>query len=138
VTYRLATQADVPLLAELNHQLIRDEGHRNPMTVQQLAERMSEWLQDESTAVLFETNEVVAYALYRTSNDSIYLRQLFVHRAHRRKGIGRQAMDILFREIWPKNERITVEVLTHNLAAISFWHAVGFSDYSIALEKLPG
>lgn len=108
------------------------------MTVQQLAERMSKWLQDEYTAVLFETNEVVAYALYRISSDSIYLRQLFVHRAYRRKGIGRRTMDILFREIWPKNKRITVEVLTHNLTAISFSRAVGFSDYSIALEKLPG
>ena len=29
LTLRRATDADAPLLAELNHQLIRDEGHRN-------------------------------------------------------------------------------------------------------------
>jgi hypothetical protein len=52
VTYRIATQADVPLLAELNHQLIRDEGHSNPMTVPQLAERMSNWIEGEYTAIL--------------------------------------------------------------------------------------
>ena len=137
MTYRLGTQADVPILAELNHQLIRDEGHRNPMTVPELAERMSKWLESEYTAVLFEMNEVVAYALYRNSSDSIYLRQFFVHRGHRRKRIGQRAMKILFEEIWPKNKRITVEVLTHNSAAINFWRSLGFADYCLALEKLP-
>jgi len=137
VTYRVATQADVPLLADLNHQLIRDEGHRNPMTVPELAERMSKWIDGEYTAILFEEDEIVAYALYRNSSDSIYLRQLFVSRAHRRKGVGRRVMNILFQEIWPKDRRITVDVLIHNSTAISFWRAVGFSDYSLALEKLP-
>ena len=137
MTYRTATQADVSLLAELNHQLIRDEGHRNPMTVSELGERMSKWIKGDYTAILFEENQIVAYALYRNSDDSIYLRQLFVHRAHRRQGIGRRAMNILFQKIWPKDRRITVDVLTHNSAAISFWRAVGFSDYSLTLEKMP-
>jgi hypothetical protein len=35
MTYRRATTNDCPRLAELNHQLIRDEGHRNRMTVPQ-------------------------------------------------------------------------------------------------------
>ena len=137
MTYRLATQADVLLLAELNHQLIRDEGHRNPMTVPELAERMGKWLEAEYTAVLFQIDEIVAYALFRNSDDSIYLRQFFVHRAHRRKGIGQRAMKILFQEVWPQDRRITVEVLIHNSAAISFWRSVGFADYSLALEKMP-
>ena len=136
MTYRLTTQADVPFLAELNHQLIRDEGHRNPMTVPELADRMRKWLESDYTAVLFETNEIVAYALYRNSGDSICLRQFFVHRNHRRKGIGKRAMKILFQEVWPKDKRITVEVLIHN-SAINFWRSVGFADYSLALEKLP-
>ena len=136
MTYRIANQADVPLLAELNHQLIRDEGHRNPMTISQLAERMSKWIEGEYTAILFEENEIVAYALYRNSSDSIYLRQLFVQRARRRKGLGRRAMHMLFQEIWPKGKRVTVEVLTHNFPAINFWRAVGFSNYSLTLEKL--
>jgi len=32
-SYREAMPADYPLLGSLNHQLIRDEGHRNPMNV---------------------------------------------------------------------------------------------------------
>ena len=38
--YRKATLDDDSLLAELNHQFIRDEGHRNPMTVSELENRM--------------------------------------------------------------------------------------------------
>lgn len=37
---RRATLADCALLAELNHQLIRDERHRNKMTVPELELRM--------------------------------------------------------------------------------------------------
>ena len=137
--YRIATQADVPLLAELNYQLIRDEGHRNLMTIPQLAERMGTWIESEYTAIIFEEeNEAVAYGLYRNSSDGIYLRQLFVQRDHRRRGIGRRAIHLLFNEIWAKDKRTTVEVLSHNAIALSFWRAVGFSDYSITLEKLPG
>jgi len=37
--YRLATPEDAALLAPLNQQLIRNEGHRNPMNLAQLTER---------------------------------------------------------------------------------------------------
>jgi hypothetical protein len=49
LTYQSATIADIPLLAEWNHQLIRDEGHRNPMGVAKLAERMSSWTNPRSS-----------------------------------------------------------------------------------------
>lgn len=45
--YRFATSGDAALLAELNYQLIRDEGHRIPMTVSELADRMRTWLKEE-------------------------------------------------------------------------------------------
>jgi hypothetical protein len=44
LNYRRATLNDCSLLAELNHQLIRDEGHRNKMTVPELEQRMRGWL----------------------------------------------------------------------------------------------
>ncbi len=47
MTFRPATNDDCPLLAELNHQLIRDEGHRNRMTVAELEQRMRGWLAGE-------------------------------------------------------------------------------------------
>ncbi|SRR5260221_1302443 len=138
MNYRRATENDCSLLAELNHQLICDEGHRNRMTVPELEQRMKDWLAKEYTAILFEVADVViAYALYREQPEDIYLRQLFVLRQQRRKGIGRQALDILRSKIWPKNKRRTVEVLVQNEAAVTFWRTMGFRDYCLALEIMP-
>jgi predicted acetyltransferase len=138
MNYRRATENDCSLLAELNHQLIRDEGHRNRMTVPELEQRMKDWLAKEYTAVLFEVDDsVIAYALYREQPEEIYLRQLFVIRQQRRKGIGRQAMEILRSKIWPKNKRLTVEVLVQNEAVVTFWRTMGFQDYCLALEIMP-
>ncbi len=139
MTFRLAQLNDCGLLAELNHQLLQDEGHRNRfMTVPQLEERMRGWLSTQYRAVIFEENgDVVAHALYREQPDEIYLRQLFVVRDRRRRGLGRRAVQILRSEIWPKNKRLTVDVLVHNKSAVAFWRAVGYKDYSLTLEMLP-
>jgi hypothetical protein len=68
--YRIATVADCQSLTEWNHQLIPDEGHRNPMDVPQLKERMREWLtKGRYTAIIFEENgERVAYAFVSNGN----------------------------------------------------------------------
>src|SRR5437867_1941286 len=122
MTFRPATLDDCALLAELNHQLIQDEGHRNRMTVPELEERMRGWLSDEYRAIIYEDRgEVVAYALFREQPEEIYLRQLFVGRNRRRQGIGRRAVEILRCEVWPRNKRLTVEVLVANSQAVSFW-----------------
>lgn len=137
--FRPATLEDCPLLAELNHQLIRDEGHRNPLTIPQLEQRMRSWLAGEYRAILYEeAGEVVAYALFKEEANEIYLRQLFVVRHKRRKGIGRRAQEILRTEVWPQGKRLTVEVLVSNEKAVAFWRAVGYRDYALRLEIMPG
>src|SRR5262245_34488262 len=125
MTFREATLTDSRRLAELNHQLIRDEGHRNPMTVPELEQRMKEWLSHEYRAVIFEDNDmIVAYALFREQPQEIYLRQLFVVRHRRSQGIGRRAVEILRTNIWPTSKRLTVDVLVTNPRAVNFWRAV--------------
>ena len=120
--HRRATLDDCARLAELNHQLIPDEGHRNRMTIPELAVRMREWLSSGYAAVIFETDkEVTAYALYREQPEEIYLRQFFVARSHRRQGVGRKAFEILRTKIWPVDKRLTVEVLVQNAPALAFW-----------------
>jgi GNAT superfamily N-acetyltransferase len=139
MNFRRATVNDCVLLAELNHQLLGDEGHRNRMTASALARRMSGWLAGEYAAVIFENaGAVVAYALYCDLPEEIYLRQFFVVRGQRRKGAGRQAFEILRTKIWPLGRRLTVEVLVQNSAAVAFWRSVGYQDYSLKLEILPG
>ena len=138
MTFRFATLDDCPQLAELNHQLIQDEGHGNRMTVPDLELRMREWLPGEYRAVIFEdAGEVVAYALFREREDEIYLRQLFVVRHRRGQGIGRRAVHFLRSEIWPRSKRLTVEVLVANERAVSFWRSVGYANYALSLEILP-
>jgi len=137
LSWREASSSDLGLLAEWNHQLIRDEGHRNPMTVDQLAQRMKGWLQSEYRAVVFSYEEPVGYALFRQEEGLIYLRQLFVRRDRRRAGIGRAAFAILRDQIWPRGVRLTVDVLCQNQAAIAFWRSVGYRDYCLTLEIMP-
>ncbi len=108
------------------------------MTVAELEQRMRGWLQAEYAAVIFEEiGEVVAYALYRDEPEELYLRQLFVVRNRRREGIGRKAIEILRTQIWPKDKRLTVSVLVSNTAAVAFWRAAGYRDYSLTLDILP-
>jgi GNAT superfamily N-acetyltransferase len=138
LTHRAATVEDSPALAVLNHALIRDEGHRNPMSVEQLKARMRGWLaSSEYRAVLFEQDgETVGYALYRETDTEIYLRQFFVVAERRRQGLGRQAMARLVSE-WPATKRRTVSVLSANARALAFWRAMGYVDYDVTLEMVP-
>lgn len=136
--FRLATDADTEMLAQWNHQLIQDEGHRNRMTLPELADRMRGWLAGEYKAILFTRDgNDVAYALFRESPSEIYLRHLFVHRDCRRQGVGRTAIGLLRSQIWPTDKRLTVEVLVVNEPAVAFWRAVGFVDYALTLEIVP-
>ena len=133
--FRYATQEDVGLLAEMNQQLICDEGHRSKMTLSQLEQRMSDFLRTEYMAVIVSSgNDDVGYALYREESEWVYLRQIFVKSKMRRKNIGCRMINWLRNEPWENFEKIRVEVLVGNLEGISFWHAVGFKDYCITME----
>lgn len=138
MTFRRATLNDCAMLAVFNHQLIQDEGHRNPMAVAELEQRMRGWLTEEYTGVIFEDpGGPVAYALFREDPESVYLRHFFVVRHRRREGIGRLAMEALRSQIWPSNKRLTVTVLTANAPAVAFWRATGYQDYCLTLEIRP-
>lgn len=141
LTHRQATLQDVELLTAMNRQLIEDEQHpRNIlMTMAQLQDRMHGFLSEDYRAVVFKHDgRPVAYALFRDRGESIYLRQFFVARDCRRQGLGREAIRILRERVWPCDRRLTVEVLVSNQRGCSFWRSVGYRDYSIELEILPG
>jgi GNAT superfamily N-acetyltransferase len=133
--HRAATARDVPCLARMNQQLIEDEGHRNPMNLAELESRMRSMIEGDYTATLFEWHgQLVAYALWREEPDWVYLRQFFVARDYRRRGIGLRAVRRLTCEIWTPGKRIRVDVLIGNQPALEFWRAAGFVDYLITLE----
>jgi len=121
----------------MNWQLIRDEGHRNPMTVADLTARMAGWLGGEYEVTLFEDGgPVVGYALYRREAEYTYLRQFYVLAEYRRRGVGRAALGWLRQHAWGGG-RVRVEVLVGNTSGIAFWRAVGFADYCLTLEWEP-
>ena len=109
------------------------------MTVPELAQRLKDWLASEYAAVIFEDGGVVvAYALYseQPRKKSICGNCLWCA-----TGVGRTSgvrpWKFCATQIWPKNKRLTVGVLVQNTAAVAFWRAVGYQDYSLTLEILP-
>jgi hypothetical protein len=61
---RKAEASEFAKLAKLNKELIEDERHPDPMTVEQLARRMREWLQGEYSCYVAEKDEE-AVAFYK-------------------------------------------------------------------------
>ncbi|HUT58935.1 MAG TPA: GNAT family N-acetyltransferase [Phycisphaerae bacterium] len=140
LTHRPATLDDVPLLARMNQQLVEDEDHPHRHKGSAWIERrMRGFLESDYQAVVFEAeSQPVAYALFRDeAPDRIYLRQFFVVRHLRRRGVGRRAIDILKKHIWPPDKNITVGVLCHNQPGLAFWRAVGFRDHCLNLRMRP-
>ena len=136
MVYRPCTTADAALLARLNQLLIRDEGHRNRMTLDQLEDRRRSWLGGQYEAVLFEDGSgPVGYALFARQPDHIYLRQFYVVSERRRQGIGRSAIEWLLANTWKGSPRIRLDVLTGNAQGIGFWKALGFAEYCITMER---
>ena len=85
---RRADLSDSQLLARLNHQLIRDEGHRNPMSLAKLETRMQCWLDDQYEAPIFSVEaETVGYVLTCTEAEHVYVRQFFILPEFRRRGL---------------------------------------------------
>jgi GNAT superfamily N-acetyltransferase len=140
LVFRAATDTDVPQLASWNQQLIADEGHDNAMSLEELVLRMRAWLTTEYQAVVFEEPAgpvPAAYALFRYAPEWIHLRQFFVARERRRRGIGRRAIALLRETVFPPDKAVIVEAMAWNHAALSFWRAVGFADRYVGLESRP-
>ena len=137
--YRDAIDADAPLLADINRQLIEHEWGGGGMSLERLEERIRRWIADrEYRALLFlENGATVAYALVSVSEESAYIRHFFVLPPHRGAGVGRRAIEILFREIIPPTARVTLDVLASNRDGHEFWRSVDFTDYAIRMERLP-
>jgi GNAT superfamily N-acetyltransferase len=140
LTFRVAAAADLPQLASWNRQLIEDEGHDNTMSLEELAVRMRSWLTTEYQALIFEDPAApapVAYALLRDTPEWVHLRQFFVARDRRRRGIGARAVALLRDSVFPPDKPVIVEAMAWNHPALSFWRAMGFADRYVGLESRP-
>jgi predicted acetyltransferase len=131
-----ANLVDSPKLAEMNYRLIRDEGHRNPMNKAQLTRRMRNWLKGEYQAFLFkEQGKIIGYCLCRKEEGFIYLRQFFILRNFRKKGLGKKAFKLLLKGYWSRSLFLQLDVLVGNKRGVEFWKSVGFKDYCLTMER---
>ena len=70
MTYRFATQDDIPVLAEMNERLARDENHRDRLTIASLQSRLTNWRAEGQRADVSEVDGTgVAYALISKTPD---------------------------------------------------------------------
>jgi len=137
---------DIHELASMNRMLLEDEGAENPMSVAQLEERLGGWLESGAyhAAVMHHNEEVVGYILYREEQDAydvsrknIYVRQFFIKRTYRRRGIGRAAFEQVVATQFPPGTTIVLEVLASNLQGRAFWERLGFQPYFTTYRRRP-
>ena len=123
------TASDAEKLAELNRQLIEDEQSDNRMTLPELVDRMRGFLDADYYAYFFlEGGETAGYALVRTSDEPLYLRQFFICREYRRRHLGREAFRLLLGTLG--TDTLDIEVLSRNERGVRFWESLGFKERS--------
>jgi GNAT superfamily N-acetyltransferase len=126
----------------MNKHLIENEGSRNPMSVDELQQRMRKWLDGEWDVVLFaEQDDVVGYAVYQFRRDAfepeavvVYLRQMFIKRDKRSQGLGQRVVKLLMQTRFPPGCIIEIEVLATNPSGARFWQRVGFQPYCTTMK----
>lgn len=129
IKIRKCTLDDVPQLALLNKQLIDDEKSHNSMNVNELEERMHEFITTEYDAYFFINKEtVVGYALVKNTCNPLYLRQFLIAREYRMKHYGTSAFRCLMEHL--DIENMDIEVLPWNEPGIRFWESLGFYEVS--------
>ncbi len=142
VTLRPADMSDVPVLADMNALLIRDEGSRNPMDVPALQDRMRAWLgQGWRADLIVDEGQTVGYALYRLRGDEyfpdrhlVHLRQFFVDRPRRGRGLGSSALRLLRESRFPADAYVVIDVLACNPRGRRFWERNGFGEYATTMH----
>ena len=99
------------------------------------ARSMGEWLHGEYACYLgTEDGSTIAYCLFRDDGEYYYMRQLFVERTRRRKGIATQFLDWMYQNVWT-DKKVRLDVLSHNEEAIAFYKAYGFQIGCMRMEK---
>jgi GNAT superfamily N-acetyltransferase len=146
LSLRPALPSDLDLLAGMNKRLIEDERSRNPMDLTALRERLAGWLETGEYAVdlFLSRTHVVGYAVYQTrSADSstgqcyVYLRQLYIERGERGKGLGTQALRSLIDTRFPHGCPVQLEVLAGNPGVQRFYERAGFAPYAKTMVWQP-
>ena len=130
---RECNNQDVPQLAVMNKHLIEDEKSNNPMSIEELEQRMQGFLSSDYKAYLFvEDESVLGYALVRHTSTPRYLRQFYIKREFRRQHYGKTAFELLMKYI--QADTIDIDVLPWNERGRLFWKSCGFEETCISMR----
>ena len=131
----IGTIKDLSSLAILNKRLVEDEKYPNPMNIAELDQRMRNWIKSEYTVyTIKKDDDILGYCLYRDDEDFYYIRQLYIDRHCRRKGLATKLLDWMYSNIWI-DKKTRLDVLSDNYRAIGFYESYGFKARCINLEK---
>jgi ribosomal protein S18 acetylase RimI-like enzyme len=141
---RPARDDELERIARMNVALQEDEGAA-AMRLDDALARLRGWLAGPYRCTVFlDGDELAGYALHRPTDPAseghpggVYLRQLFVARDRRRRGLGREAFALLASEVFPPGCYVTLEALASNPGGRAFWEALGFREYSVRYERSP-
>ncbi len=131
-------------VARMNKELLEDEQSRNSMSVAELRDRFVRFVRDDGwTVAVFTCDaEIAGFITYRYQPDdaapggrSVHLRQFFIARPHRRRGLGAAAIALFKRSRLNPGDRIILDVLDTNPGGRRFWQQVGFVPYATIMES---
>lgn len=71
---------------------------------------------------------------YFQNEDTVHLRQFFIDRPFRGRGIGRAAYRHLAEQRFGDRE-VNLDVLVTNPSGRRFWERLGFTEYFVAMKK---
>jgi GNAT superfamily N-acetyltransferase len=140
LTLRAATHNDCRQLGQWNAALIKEAHLGDALNATQLESRMREWLASAQFRIhLFEReNETVGYTCWGSHGArEVFIRQFYIVPKMRRQGIGRSALLLMQETIWPQQTRVSLRVDVAHRADLAFWHACGYADRAVTLERLP-
>ena len=125
---------DLPELVEMNSQLVIDEQFDVILPQDKMIERMKDFIQGSvyDCYLMVHDSVVCGYCLVDKTRNPLYLRHLFVKKEHRRKGLGKQSIQMLLALY--KTASIDIEVMAWNANAIKFYESIGFTPRFIGMR----
>lgn len=129
----IATAANCPELASFNKDLIDCGGSNNSMSVEELENRMHDFISSGFIALIFEVEGIhVGYTLIDKNKNPVFIRHFFIAEEYRRRRYGTKA----FKKIveFFAVEKIDLTVLCSNEVGYKFWTQCGFSPYETVMH----
>jgi len=134
MTIRIAEMADVPELVRMNILLREDERMDNVLSADEIRIRMEMFLAsaDFRVYVFSDAETVPGYCVLELNRKPLYVRQLFVKRECRGKGIGSACL----KEIMSLQgaDEIDIDVMEWNENAIAFYERFGFRKRYVGMR----